>query len=337
MSQYFGMKRDEGVSRAESAGNTGIYPDTEIFASMLSTITRRTSSRERRAIFQATAGYVHIYTYMYMYVFANSWDTRTRRREENRLLCVGTWNTFLTRSVRVRAHAIVTIHEFREICRIPILYYHPWGYVDWYLRETDTYRMARFVPSSYLRRIKDAELSLTTYLIWKTWHSATLRCQELFRLFKLSRYAGIFNCLPARIYTCIMRGSNACTCNTTMRGPFKISDLLILGKALMTGTTRTILRKCDRKPDRRFWCTGFSPVKGGWQGTLEGIIGDYFWTPSNCQYAFPFHGDAAITLNKCPSAWKTGAAGAKKRTKGSERRDILRPRKSSINRYRAWQ
>jgi len=73
MSQYFGMKRDEGVSIGPNLRNTGIYPDTEIFASMLSTITRRTSSRERRAIFQATAGYVRMYVHVYVHehVLAN--------------------------------------------------------------------------------------------------------------------------------------------------------------------------------------------------------------------------------------------------------------------------
>lgn len=86
MSQYFGMKRDEAISIGPNLRSTGIYPDTEIFASMLSTITRRTSSRERRAIFQATAGYVRIYTYTYT-LLANPWDTRTRERGENRLLC----------------------------------------------------------------------------------------------------------------------------------------------------------------------------------------------------------------------------------------------------------
>lgn len=65
MSRYSGMKRDEGVSVGP---NTEIYPDTEIFASMLSTITRRTSSGERRAIFQATAGYVYICVYTRVYL-----------------------------------------------------------------------------------------------------------------------------------------------------------------------------------------------------------------------------------------------------------------------------
>lgn len=59
-----GMERGtEGCVRArvciyggESSGERWIYPDTEIFASMLSTITHRTSSTEGRAIFQATAG-----------------------------------------------------------------------------------------------------------------------------------------------------------------------------------------------------------------------------------------------------------------------------------------
>lgn len=82
MSQYFGMKRDEGVSIGPNLRNTGIYPDTEIFASMLSTITRRTSSRERRAIFQATAGYVRIYTYTCTYTYSPTLETHVRENEE---------------------------------------------------------------------------------------------------------------------------------------------------------------------------------------------------------------------------------------------------------------
>jgi len=116
MSQYFGMKRDEGVSIGPNLWNTRIYPDTEIFASMLSTITRRTSSRERRAIFQATAGYVHIYTYIYIYIYIYTRQllrhTYARTRRKPAPACWHLEHTFLTRSVRVRAHAIVTIHEF---------------------------------------------------------------------------------------------------------------------------------------------------------------------------------------------------------------------------------
>lgn len=47
-------KRREDVAPSHRAENRGIHPDTEIFAPMLSTITHRTSSRERRAIFQGT-------------------------------------------------------------------------------------------------------------------------------------------------------------------------------------------------------------------------------------------------------------------------------------------
>lgn len=106
MSWCSGMKRDEVVSIGPNLRNRGIYPDTEIFASMLSTITRRTSSRERRAIFQATVQVTYVYTAR---AHSPTWDTR--RARENRLR-VGTRNTFLTRSIRVRAHAIATIHKF---------------------------------------------------------------------------------------------------------------------------------------------------------------------------------------------------------------------------------
>lgn len=65
-----GMERGGGacIYRGESSGERWIYPDTEIFASMLSTITHRTSSTEGRAIFQATAGgYVYRVTCMHPY------------------------------------------------------------------------------------------------------------------------------------------------------------------------------------------------------------------------------------------------------------------------------
>lgn len=67
--------------------NTGIYPDTEIFASMLSTITRRTSSRERRAIFQATAGYIRIYTRTRTRT-CQTLETHVREGEEKTGSCV---------------------------------------------------------------------------------------------------------------------------------------------------------------------------------------------------------------------------------------------------------
>lgn len=55
-----GPYKDEGcIHGGESREERWIYPDTEIFASMLSTITHRTSSMERRAIFQATLSYVY--------------------------------------------------------------------------------------------------------------------------------------------------------------------------------------------------------------------------------------------------------------------------------------
>lgn len=65
-----GMEQGGGacIYRGESSGERWIYPDTEIFASMLSTITHRTSSTEGRAIFQATAGgYVYRVTCMRPY------------------------------------------------------------------------------------------------------------------------------------------------------------------------------------------------------------------------------------------------------------------------------
>lgn len=79
--------------------NTGIYPDTEIFASMLSTITRRTSSRERRAIFQATAGYIRIYTRTHIRQFLRHMYTGTRRKPTS--LC---WHLeHLPNAIRSRA------------------------------------------------------------------------------------------------------------------------------------------------------------------------------------------------------------------------------------------
>lgn len=72
MSWNSGDGRGGGVCvylyRGESSGERWIYPDTEIFASMLSTITHRTSSTEGRAIFQATVGgYVYRVTCMRPY------------------------------------------------------------------------------------------------------------------------------------------------------------------------------------------------------------------------------------------------------------------------------
>lgn len=121
MSQYFGMKRDEGVSRAESVEHGDISRHWNFRFDAF--------NNNASYIFQGATSNIssdcrlRTYIHAYVHIFANSWDTCTRGRGENRLPCIGTWNTFLTRSVRVRAHAIVTIHEFREIFRTPILYY----------------------------------------------------------------------------------------------------------------------------------------------------------------------------------------------------------------------
>ena len=156
MSQYFGMKRDEGVSIGPNLWNTRIYPDTEIFASMLSTITRRPSSRERRAIFQATAGYVHIYTYIYIciYIHSPTLETHVCEDEEKTGSCMLALGTHLPNAIRSRActrdsddtrvfvkfaaHSYYIIVMSRRCVNIILMF-------TW-----NRYYMTEFVSSSYL-------------------------------------------------------------------------------------------------------------------------------------------------------------------------------------------
>lgn len=128
MSRHSGMKRDEGVSIGPNLRNRRIYPDTEIFASMLSTITRRTSSRERRAIFQATAGYVYTRAHIYTRARARAHElethtcARARTREKTSSLCWHSWVEHLPGAIRSRARARMCVRVCVCVCAAAIAF-----------------------------------------------------------------------------------------------------------------------------------------------------------------------------------------------------------------------
>ena len=102
------------IYRGESSGERWIYPDSEIFASMLSTITHRTSSTEGRAIFQATAGYVYRVTYVRLYTNLRVAVHARMPRESQPCVCI--WHD-CSRACKRDTDA----SNFREICHVLVL------------------------------------------------------------------------------------------------------------------------------------------------------------------------------------------------------------------------
>lgn len=108
----------ECIYRSESSGERWIYPDTEIFASMLSTITHRTSSTEGRAIFQATAGYVYRVTYMRLH---KDWGCHRRANAKRKpVLCL--YLTWLLACVQTRHRCFEFLWNLSRACFINDLY-----------------------------------------------------------------------------------------------------------------------------------------------------------------------------------------------------------------------
>lgn len=133
-----GMERGGGrgvcvyLYRGESSGERWIYPDTEIFASMLSTITHRTSSTEGRAIFQATVG-GYVYRVTCMRPYTESRVARTRANAKRKPILVHVYDAI----ARVRANATLMARIFVEF----VTYlFHPFFYTYIHRRIIRSYR-----------------------------------------------------------------------------------------------------------------------------------------------------------------------------------------------------